>query len=223
MRSETRQMTLLRIAPFALAATLLCHGCAVGNRHAYHTTVAALQASGSHTIAVATHDEREYVRSGNKQPDFVGLQRGGYGNPFKVTTESGHALAQDVTDSITASLRARGFHAVPVATRHQEDLAAVGRRLIDARAARALLLVLNEWKADSMQNTALIYAVTLRVLDMDGRVLAEKNLIGRDNLGGSFWNPPAHAKTAIPAAFKAKLEALLNSPDVLAAFDGVAH
>ena len=74
-----------------------------------------------------------------------------------------------------------------------------------------------------MQNTALIYAVTLRVLDMDGRVLAEKNLIGRDNLGSSFWNPPAHAKTAIPAAFKAKLEALLNSPDVLAAFDGVAH
>ena len=96
-------MTLLRIAPFARAATLLCHGCAVGNRHAYHTTVAPLQASGSHTIAVATHDEREYVRSGNKQPDFVGLQRGGYGNPFKVTTESGHALAQDVTDSITAS------------------------------------------------------------------------------------------------------------------------
>src|SRR5207245_797055 len=64
------------------------------------------------------------------------------------------------------------------------------------------------WKADRMQNTALIYAVTLRVLDMDGRVLAEKNLIGRDNLGGSFWNPPAHAKTAIPAAFKANLEAL---------------
>ncbi len=208
---------------FALPTALLCHGCAIGNRHTYHSTVAALQASGSATIAVATHDEREYVRSGNKGPDFVGLQRGGYGNPFNVTTESGRALAQDVTDSITASLHARGFHAIPVATTHQEDLAVVSRRLLDARAARALLLVLNEWKADSMQNTALIYAVTLRVLDVDGRVLAEKNLIGRDNLGGSFWNPPTHAKKAIPAAFRAKLETLLNSPEVLAAFDGVAH
>ena len=88
------------LLPWALTATMVCHGCAAGNRHAYHETVAVLQASGSKTIAVATHDEREYVRSGHKRPNFVGLQRGGYGNPFNVTTASTHPLAQDMTDAI---------------------------------------------------------------------------------------------------------------------------
>jgi len=211
------------LLPWALTATMVCHGCAAGNRHAYHETVAVLQAAGSKTIAVATHDEREYVRSGHKRPNFVGLQRGGYGNPFNVTTASTHPLAQDMTDAITASLRARGFQAIPVAVTHEDDAAVVRQRILGARADRAVLLVLNEWKADSMQNTALIYAVTLEVLDGDGGVLAEKNLIGKDNLGGSFWNPPAHARRVVPAAFKAKLEMLLNSPEVVAALNDGGH
>ena len=219
MHFEPMQIARHRGWRVAFHAILLCSvGCAAGNRHTY-TTVAALQLSGTDAIAIATHDQRPYVHSGDKAPEFAGLQRGGYGNPFNVTTESGHPLAQDMTDSIAASFQARGFRVIPIATSPQEDIGAVHRRLCEPRADRALLLVLNDWKADSMQNTALIYSVTLRVFDRDGRLLTEKNLIGRDNLGGSFWNPPAHAKQTIPPAFKGKLETLLNSPEVIAAFD----
>ena len=35
-----------------------------------------------------------------------------------------------------------------------------------------------------------------------------------DNLGGSFWNPVARAKKAIPPAFQAKMERLINDPAV---------
>lgn len=201
-------------------AILVGTGCAIGTRHQYRDVVAALQASGSGTVAVATHDEREYILNGDKKPDFVGLQRGGYGNPFDVRTASGRPLAEDMTDAIAASLRLRGFQATPVTVAHTENASAVRQRLIDTRADRAVLLILNEWKADSMTNTELIFSTTLRVLDRAGHVLAEKNLIGSDNLGGSFWNPPAHARKAVPEAFRAKLETLLNSPEVAAALSG---
>jgi hypothetical protein len=40
-------------------------------------------------LAVAVHDERSEVASGDKNPAFVGLLRGGYGNPMDVRTASG--------------------------------------------------------------------------------------------------------------------------------------
>ena len=51
-------------------------------------------------------------------------------------------------------------------------------------------------------------------MDKTGATLAEKRIQGRDDLGGSFWNPPSHAKGAVPLAFKAKLEEVLNDPAI---------
>lgn len=66
-------------------------------------------------------------------------------------------------------------------------------------------------------NTALIYDVTVSVLDRSGRTLADSKISGRDDLSGSGLSPPAHAKTAVPAAFRGKFEQLLNDPKVASA------
>src|SRR5206468_8024969 len=58
-----------------LAGVLLLSGCAIGNRYAYQTVVASPQVSGTTAVSIATYDQREYVRSGTKDPQFVGLQR----------------------------------------------------------------------------------------------------------------------------------------------------
>jgi hypothetical protein len=79
-------------------------------------------------------------------------------------------------------------------------------------------LTLREWKSDTYMNTTILYDVTLSVLDRSGQVVGESRLKGEDNLGGDFVNPPAHAKTVVPAAFKAKLEQLLGDPAVASAF-----
>lgn len=68
-----------------------------------------MEAHGTITVAVATHDQRPYVVGGNKKPNFVGLSRGGYGNPFDVVTVSGNPLADGFSESISRSLAARGF------------------------------------------------------------------------------------------------------------------
>jgi hypothetical protein len=201
----------------AVAATVaLGSGCAVGNRYAYHSVVAEPRLSGRTAVTIATHDQREYVRNGNKDPQFVGLQRGGFGNPFDVRTEDDRPLADAMTDALVATLARRGFRATAVAVTPALKADEVFRRLAAGGAPRGLLLTLQEWKSDTMMNVALIYDVTLVVLDQGGAVLASKRIAGRDNLGGDAWNPPSHARSAVPQAFKRKLEELLDDPAVAA-------
>lgn len=203
-----------------LAALLLLGACAIGNKHAYHDVVGSMPFSGNAEVRVATHDQRPYVLSGEKQPDFVGLSRGGYGNPFDVSTADGRPLADGMTQAISNSLRQGGFRPAPVIVASSDSAAQAREKLMQAAGGVAILLVIREWKSDTYQNTALHYDATLSVLDKTGQVLGETTVRGRDNLGGSFANPPAHAREAVPRAFKAKLEALLGDPAVTRALGG---
>jgi hypothetical protein len=47
------------------------------------------------------------------------------------------------------------------------------------------------------------------MIGADGTVLARAARQGKDNLGGSAWNPPAHSRKAVPIAFQSKLEETL--------------
>src|SRR5262249_59230593 len=80
--------------------SIVLTGCAVGNRYAYQSVVASPQVSGTRAVTVATLDQREYVRSGSKDPQFVGLQRGGVGHPFDVRTPDHQPLADAVTPAL---------------------------------------------------------------------------------------------------------------------------
>ena len=75
------------------------------------------------------------------------------------------------------------------------------------------MLALREWKSDTLMGTALHCGASLRVPDRGG-LLAEASIAGNGDLGGSAINPPEHAKAAVPAAARAKLEALLSDPAV---------
>ena len=198
----------------ALFMLFLACGCAVGNKHNYADVVAEVQASGSSSVSVATHDQRPYVVSGEKLPQFVGLQRGGFGNPFNVSTLGDKPLADDITRDIAASLEKKGFHAIPVIVLPTDSGEAVLQKSKNAAADRGIIVTLLEWKTDTYSNVALLYDVNMSVYGKDGQQLAQKNIKGRDNLGGSSWNPPAHAKKAVPVALRQKLEKLLNSPEI---------
>lgn len=202
----------MRLAAVLCAATL-AGGCAVGNQHVYHGATAEIGTNGNTTVAVATQDLRPYVASGEKAPNFVGLSRGGFGNPFNVTTASGNALAQDFSATIARSLELKGYKVTAVsvagsAPANVKDLVAKSGK------ERLALVTINEWKSDTMMNTALYYDLLLRVYDVGGKQLAENRLAGKDDLGGSAMNPPGHAKEAVPPAYRRKLEELFNSDAV---------
>jgi hypothetical protein len=201
----------------ALLLALTVSACAIGNQHQYAGVVPNVTAQTNLTLAIGVQDRRAYILDGTKTEDFVGVQRGGFGNPFDVTTTTDGPLARDISYSIAASYRNKAVKVTTVDLKPNLAPPAANQALIQAGADRALLVTLNEWKSDTYMNTALIYDVTVRVLDRSGRTLADSKISGRDDLSGSGINPPAHAKSAIPTAFRAKFELLLNDPQVAAA------
>src|SRR3546814_13503229 len=104
----------MRNLAFVLCMGVLLGGCAVGNTHRYDLGDAQFQVNSSKSIAVAVVDVRPYVLDGDKAPDFSGLMRGGFGNPFDVTTDSGQPLAADFTAFIVAALQRARIPAVSV-------------------------------------------------------------------------------------------------------------
>ena len=86
------------------AAFVALGGCAIGNKYDYEVASIELPVVGTNEIGVAVVDRRPYVVSGDKQPDFVGLQRGGFGNPFDVTTKSGNPMAADMQVALAGEL-----------------------------------------------------------------------------------------------------------------------
>jgi len=200
-----------------LGLIALLAGCAVGNQHNYSRGDLTLPVQTSRSIAVAVQDQRSYVISGNKGDDFVGLSRGGFGNPFDVTTASGNALANDFGQAIVEALKSSGVKAQQVQVGPKTGN--VVEAVIKAGADRAVLLALIEWKSDTYASTSLQYDLHLRVLDATGKQLATANLQGKDDLGGSAINPPGHAKEAVPPAFRAKLQQLFAKPEIRAALN----
>jgi hypothetical protein len=189
-------------------------GCAVGNKHSYSIARPELAPQGSRAVAVAAQDARSYVVSGEKTPDYVGTQRGGFGNPFNVLTQSSKPLAEDFAATVSESLARKGFKSttVKVAVSGTPNIRALAAQ---AKSERVALVLIHEWKSDTYQNTALSYDVTLQVYDSAGKRLAENRITGRDDLGGSAWNPPSHARSAIPVAYKKKLEDLFAADAIV--------
>jgi hypothetical protein len=190
-------------------------GCAIGNTHRYNLGDADLSVNSTNSVAVATVDVRPYVLSGEKAPAFSGLFRGGFGNPFDVTTDSGRPLASDLTDSIVSALKRKGIEAMAVTISPKAGDSEARALLLASGADRCTLLTIREWKSDTYFNTGLTYDVTLEVLATDGTVMASKELQGHDNLGAS--GVPGDARIHVEKAVKGKLEEIFGSPEIKAA------
>lgn len=192
-------------------------GCAVGVKHDYSRALPPVRVQTSGPVAVGTQDLRPYIVSGDKSANFVGLQRGGYGNPFDTRTKSGHPLAAEFSGAILRTLEAGGSSAelvtLPPRTSREEAL----KILLNEPGDRCVLVTIREWKADTYTNTKLLYDVSLEVFGESGEPRAASAVRGSDDLGGSFWDPPGHARDAVPAAFQDKLGELLGDRAVMEA------
>jgi hypothetical protein len=155
----------------ALAMTMFTlGGCAIGNRYDYGSAISGLPVSGSGKLAVEVLDARPYVLSGAKKPDFVGLQRGGFGNPFDVRTGSGQPLATEMREAIGTALQKQGFDVVGSSE----------------AAPRKLELRIFEWKTDVMMKMKTLYNLQLSVFDGAGALLAQSKASGEDVGSGGF-------------------------------------
>ena len=173
LQGLARLLVLVLILPLS--------ACAVGNRYDYRGAIGGLPVSGTGNIAVEVIDARPYVVNGDKEPDFVGVQRGGYGNPFDVRTASGEPLASEMRAAIASAMQHQGFTVVSPG---------------DA-APRKLELRILDWETDVMMRLSVAYDLTLSVFDGQGALLASSTTKDEELLSAGFEsaNSATAAKT----------------------------
>ncbi len=199
VRSIAVSSTLL---PVLIQAVLL-GGCASGQTLAYGDIVARVDATGAAPVAVAAHDQRKLITSGQENPTFVGKIRSQH-HIAGVNTASGKPLGDDLTTVLATSLAAKGFKAIPVVVSHSESPEGVAQRMALMRVDRDVVLTVAEWRTDTYFKTQLFYELDLKVLDSSGKVLAQRRLAGHeDEMSGSARD-----------VFRQKLEQLINDPEV---------
>ena len=200
----------------SLTVLLLLGGCAMGVRHNYDQKALNLGITTSATVGVGTLDHRPYVINGQKAENFVGVSRGGFGNPFDVTTQSGRPLASDISSSIVSSMKIDGVDAKAVELRPALSVDEATTALSAAGAQKSVMITLLEWKGDAMINVGLDYDFLLRVFDKDGKLLTSKLQQGRENLGSADPFTPGGASQILPR-YRRMMEMLFRESDVVKA------
>lgn len=200
-----------RVLPMVLLAVLL-GGCAIGNKYEYRLPRMPLPVQGSSAIGLSVTDQRPYILNSDKSPEFVGLQRGGYGNPFDVTTASGRPMAEDMAETLKTGLTDKGFRVVPL-TVPANDRAALGRAATERGLRRVVALQIKEWKTDTMMRTKLVYDLQLLVVAPDGEVVARNAVRGSDSIGGGM---PGAIGALAQQSFENKIGQLFYPPDIRA-------
>lgn len=205
-----RKKTFVRIVQIC-GISFILGGCAVGQRLSYQSALVPMPRIVSNIpVAIAIQDKRPYIVSRNKPESFVGLMRGGFGNPFDVKTTSGQPMAFEMREAIVSSMRAKGIDVKAVTVSPDDGSDRVQRALIATGAGRLVLVTLTEWKSDTMLNTTLIYDVTVLVMNEKGVELARAHSNGRDNIG-----PSPHS--SVGPAFSRKFEALFDDEKIVQA------
>lgn len=136
------------------------------------------------------------------------MQRGGYGNPFRVHTRSKRPLADEMGTLIASALRSHGAPAQPVRLAPSLSKDQVIALLRAGKPDKLLLLTLKDWESDTYVGTELRYDAEMQALGRGGNLLASKTIKGTDQLGSGFWNPQGVAQEQAPLTFKKKMEEL---------------
>lgn len=196
-------------------------GCAVGNKYNFTDLKVDMKASQkkSTAVAVGALDKREHIVSGRCEPTYVGVQRAGFGNPWRVNTLSGLPFSDDIVSVLSESLSRSGYKATPVSIGFDKTIQDAQNALANTSAERLLLIIVKKWESDTYTNIGLEYDLSLQVLDDKKNILAEKSTAETKTLPGSSWDPPSAAKQQVPIALKVTLENLLSDQKVVAALD----
>lgn len=169
-------------------------GCAVGNKYQYQTSSIALpvRTDSGTTVILTVEDGRPYVLSGEKPASFIGLQRGGFGNPFDVSTATGRSMTEDMAEAIETSLVDAGYKVVNAMG--EANLEKLVKRAVEDGASRILLLKVRDWKSDIYLAITLHCDLELRIYDAQGVQLAENEMRFVEEVGGGLIGDSANSQ-----------------------------
>lgn len=208
-------MKLYKISFIVIVLSILS-GCAIGNKYDYQEADISLPVKGTSTVSLGVVDKRDYVLNGNKPANFTGLQRGGFGNPFDVTTRSGKPLTDDITEALSRALQNAGFQ-VNNLYFSSPDTSLVASVIKKGGTEKSILLTVSEWKTDVYMNISVSYDFLLQILNQQGKEIASAsmNSNGIEKLSGAGFE--GQNSRAATAALETKIARLFNDPAIIQA------
>lgn len=199
-----------------LVLAMFMSGCAIGNKYKIADVEPQLLVEGNASIAVASLDKRPSIQDHSSPITYVGMVRGGYGNPFNATTQSDLPFADAVSKAICQSLERRGFKTTPVTVKFEMSEEDATQELLDKSKDKSILVVIKEWESDSFYNLNIGYDFVLKVFDKNGDILATSEAKDKVAVSGSVMTGSLGlSKTEVPATFQKAIETLLNEPAVV--------
>ncbi|GBE53157.1 hypothetical protein BMS3Bbin14_01640 [bacterium BMS3Bbin14] len=192
-----------------ITATMLSlSGCAGGRSYDYRAISIDPMLSGNNTkLAIGVHDEREYVKNGDKYPQYVGTQRSPAYVPWNINTKSGLPMAEDFLKNIGKSLQHDGYKVDLVLLPEKENKKQVLARLQDTGDNKLLLFTINEWYFDVWYKTRMEYSMKLEVFDNNLRLLAHSEVAKK------MWGENDNAVPDLE--FKSAVEKLLSNDSIV--------
>ncbi len=195
--------------------TAILSGCAIGNHYDYQSVRATLpQASKKCTVSVVTVDQRPDVLKSSVQENYVGMTRGGYGNPFRVYTKSGAPLSEDLSRAIVSSLNSSGYQTTAVTINPVTNETSAKAQLLATTSDRRILVTINKWESDTLINTDLNTDINVQVYDHSGKQLANESFSASKGLGGNFFDPIIHARESVLSETSSILTQVFSSPKI---------
>jgi len=195
-----------------ITVCVLLSSCAFGTKMSLQSTSVSVPSLGARSLQLVVIDERPEVLSGDKTPQWIGLQRAGFGIPYGVHTESGRPLAEELGNSLADSFRRSGAspHLVAVPLRGTiESVSFSGERVLVVR--------LKTWKSDTLTEVHFNYNIEALVQDRSHQVLARNSVEGKESIDGSFWNPVGASERRVTAKQAEILARLVNAPQIVTA------
>tara|TARA_R110000824_G_scaffold366730_2_gene555587 strand:+ start:101285 stop:101920 length:636 start_codon:yes stop_codon:yes gene_type:complete len=208
---------LKKFLGLAFAASLLA-GCAVGQKIDYSQQYSNIPTvKHGTTVSLGVQDLRPYVLAGEKDSSFVGVQRGGFYNPFDVNTSSGRPLADDLLQAFTNTLKSAGTIVTgsTLSSSLSPDMAV--KTLSKNGSERILYISYREWKSDSFSNSWIVYDITAQIFDKNMKKLGENHLQGKDAITSSAAMAANDANNSITSAFQLKIKELLSNQEIIVA------
>ena len=196
--------------------SVLLTGCAVGNNYNYRLGPVPLPVDGNGNIGLVVTDRRPYVMNGDKDPNFVGLQRGGFGNPFNVTTSSGDSLVDDMAKTLEESLDAKGYSIARIEVESTQPLELARMARIN-NLQRMVLFEVRDWKSDAYMNITLHYDLLLLIFDDQGNELARNAMAEVEKVSGAGLE--GQNSQTLGSVFERKVGFLFNPPEIRSALD----
>lgn len=196
-----------------LFVVVLLSGCAVGNKYDYRSSSIDLPVKSTehNDLVFSAEDARPYVLQGKKNPNFVGLQRGGFGNPFDVTTASGKPLAEDMSVAITNALKDSGYQVLNVEGTTDFDF--LVNSATKNGATRIVTLKVREWKSDIFMSITLHCDLELKVFNTNGEMLANSNMTFVEEIGGAQIGGAKNSEE-VAREFAKRIGYLFNKNDI---------